>query len=439
MRVTGGRCSYLLPSTSFLFGNQLISSVVGIITGLTSGMCTLYQQPDSIMLSYYRPLAIVLLLLEALSSSGQDLTTCHTRPQDPFSEPSTDKSTGATFYIDLNNPFTCHGVIKQWRFCYRRSPGALFDTIYFGVYAPNSDGDTYIKKGSNSIYIGSLKNQECLYRDANPQLVVQQGYYIAWYASLIFIEYFDDPVNGHLYRSVGFPNSISHGVLIKTPDIRAPKIHALLQNLDPVITSTSTTLTSTSTAVVQPSIVVSPSVSTGAKTQSAVTTAFPSPTQTPTTPVNSSLGIPPPDLNPRQCNFGVEELFATSFLKIEGLYVNDVHISICSGVVKEIVFCYRFVEKTSFISIGIWRSIGPDDFMAVEEFELTIEPEGVHHNDPLMCTAVLVNSTQSVAPGDQIGFQSSDIEMAFGDETFTENNDKAIVPLLRLIIGTSIF
>ena len=233
---------------------------------------------------YYWPLAIVLLLLEALSSSGQNLTTCHTRPQDPFSEPSTDESTGATFYIDLNNPFTCHGVIKQWRFCYRRSPGALFDTIYFGVYAPNSDGNTYIKKGSNSIYIGSLKNQECLYRDANPQLVVQQGYYIAWYASLIFIEYFDDPVNGHLYRSVGFPNSISHGVLIKTPDIRAPKIHALLQNLDPVITSTSAmTMSVASTAAIEPTI-------------------LPSPTQTPTTPENYSLASPPPDLNPQLCN-----------------------------------------------------------------------------------------------------------------------------------------
>lgn len=383
--------------------------------------------------------AILLVLVLALAS-GQNLTTCHTRPQDPFSEPSTDKSTGATFYIDLNNPFTCHGVIKQWRFCYKRSPGALFDTIKFGVYAPDSDGDTYIKKGSNSFFVNNLKNQECLYRDADPELVVQQGYFVAWYASLIFIEYFDDPVNGHLYRSVAFPNSISHGVLIRTSDIRAPKIHALLQNLDPVVVTTTATGTSTvlsgnatATASVQP---------TSTENVQSESMAMPSPTETPMTPENSSLGIPPPDLNSRQCNLGVEELFATSFRQVNGTYLNSVHPSTCSGLVRTFVFCYRFVQSASLISIGVWRRVSSssDIFAVVEEFEFVIESEGVHHPDPLMCAAVSVNSTRSVAPDDVIGFRSSDIEMAFGDrntEISKRNNNENVIPLLRAIIGMS--
>ena len=160
----------------------------------------------------------ILLVVNVLLSvffnglDGQELSTCRIHP---FNHLTSGKALGITFYIDLNNPFTCYGIITKWRLCYKSSQGAISDTIKIGVYEPDSDGNTFTKKGSNSIFL-QLQNSDCLNITADPQLVVQSGYVLAFYATLAYIKFFDDTENGYLYKSVAFPNSISKGVLIKT-------------------------------------------------------------------------------------------------------------------------------------------------------------------------------------------------------------------------------
>ena len=184
-------------------------------------------------------LLTLIYLFPSIECQGQ-LTTCNVR-HNPFivSQSTSGKALGATFYIDRNNPFTCYGVITQWRLCYKRSPGALSDTISIGVYQPNSDGDCYARKGANYIHL-QLQNSDCLNITADPQLIVQEGYVLAFYASVAYIKFYDDSTNGDLYKSVAFPSSISTGVLIKTSNPYAPKLQAYVHTLNPTTASSST-------------------------------------------------------------------------------------------------------------------------------------------------------------------------------------------------------
>lgn len=159
-------------------------------------------------------------------SKAQPLQSCLVR-EDPFSSTTVDDALGITFYLDLNNPFICYGVIEQWKFCYKSSPGSIFDTLYIGVYKPDADGDRFIRQGSNGIYL-NLENDDCITVDADPQLVVDEGYVIGFYAALTYIKFYDNPMSGYLYKSVAFPSSISKGVLIKTTHSYSPKLEALI-------------------------------------------------------------------------------------------------------------------------------------------------------------------------------------------------------------------
>lgn len=168
-----------------------------------------------------------LVLVALFTGGGVSSSSCSVR-DDPFVEATTERILGATFYIDLNNPFTCYGVVTQFKFCYKKSAGALSDTVYIGVYRPDSDGDRYIRVGYNSIRIKPLLSSDCLTIDANPRIVVQEGYVLAFYVTFAYIKLYNDPVNGYLYKSAAFPSSIGTGALIKTSTHYAPKLQAII-------------------------------------------------------------------------------------------------------------------------------------------------------------------------------------------------------------------
>ena len=50
--------------------------------------------------------------------------------------------------------------------------------------------------------------------EANPRIVVQEGYVLAFYVTFAYIKLYNDPVNGYLYKSAAFPSSIGTGALI---------------------------------------------------------------------------------------------------------------------------------------------------------------------------------------------------------------------------------
>lgn len=177
------------------------------------------------MISTY--LISCLVIVALFAGGGLSNSLCTVRG-DPFAATTTTRILGATFYIDLNNPFTCYGVVTQFKFCYKRSPGALSDTVYVGVYRPDSDGDRYIRVGYNSIKVKPLRNSDCLTYDANPHIVVQEGYVLAFYVTFAYIELYVDPANGYLYKSAAFPSSIGTGALIRTSSKYAPKLQAII-------------------------------------------------------------------------------------------------------------------------------------------------------------------------------------------------------------------
>ena len=355
-----------------------------------------------------------LLLLSAILCNpfkGQGLETCSIR-KDPFTQPVATHSLGATFYIDLHNPFTCYGVIRTWRFCYQKSGGAIFDTIDIGVYAPEDNGKKFVKKGKNSIHFPHLKNQDCVNITADPQLIVEEGYYVAYYASLIYIQLYNDPKNGYIYKSVAFPNSISRGVLIKTTHSLAPFLSAYIDVLDPpspVIISTAKTITPT-----------------------------PSPKPIPT---NSSSGIPLPDLESHQCIMGIDRGFANQFEKHKELYLNTHQPSECNGTVQRWEFCHRYVDTESTVHLGVWRLNSYNstyNYSLVGGEETTLLPDTISGTDPLRCTTVDTNTKYIVKVGDLIGFNASTVHMAFNraSKSFVKRDgEQSTIPLMRAIIG----
>lgn len=353
---------------------------------------------------------VILLVAICSSSKGQELETCSVR-EDPFSQPVDTHSLGATFYIDLHNPFTCYGVIHTWRFCYQKSGGAIYDTIYIGVYAQEDNGNKFVKKGEDSIYFAHLKNQACVNITADPQLIVEKGYYIAYYASLIYIQLYNDPTNGYIYKSVAFPKSISKGVLIKTTRSLAPFLTAYIHDLDP------------------PSPIV---LSTG--------TIMPTPSPQPT-PFNSSSGIPLPDLENDQCIMGIDQGFANLFETHEGVYLNSHQPSECEGTIQRWEFCHRYIDTAeSTVELGVWQLNSDNityDFVGGEE--VTLVSDSIIGTDPLRCTSVdNSNVSYVVKVGDLIGFNAPSIYMAFNktsSKLAKQDGQESIVPLMRAIIG----
>ena len=171
------------------------------------------------------------LVVLAILFTGGVCSQCNVR-QDPFAGDTTSRSLGATLYIDLNNPFTCYGIITQFRFCYKKLAGALSDNVYIGAYQPDADRDRYTRVGYNTIHINPLLKKDCLTVDANPQIVVNSGYVLAFYVTFAYFKLIEDPSHGYLYKSVAFPKSISTGVLIRTSRPYAPKLEAILSELD---------------------------------------------------------------------------------------------------------------------------------------------------------------------------------------------------------------
>ena len=381
-------------------------------------------------------LLVVNVLLSVFSGSdGQGLSTCRINP---FHHSTSGKALGITFYIDLNNPFACYGIITKWRFCYKSSPGAISDTIKIGVYEPNSDGDTFTKKGSNSIFL-QLQNSDCLNITADPQLVVQSGYVLAFYATLTYIKFFDDTENGYLYKSVSFPNSISKGVLIKTSQPYVAKLQAYIETIAPPVQPS--TIISTSTDSYSTESVVLSRITSMLETSYLFISSIP-PTSTPIPVPNNDSGIPPPDLASNECFVGVNEAYATSFQKYASLFLNPLLPSQCNGIVERWEYCYRYVERPTRLHIGVWR-LSPDGntYISQGHNEIIVTPKEVHHSDPLACDVSPVDIPYQIREGDIIGFNSSDMFMAFSYENIitmkrtTDTNNHIMIPLIRAIIG----
>lgn len=170
---------------------------------------------------------MALLFTQAISTGG---SYCSVRP-DPFAADTIETSLGAVFYIDIKNPFTCYGIVTHFKFCYKNKLAALSDTVYIGVYQPNSDGDRYMRVGYNSIRIKPLLKKDCLTVPASPQIVVDRGYVLAFYVTFAYIKLYDDPTHGYLYKSAAFPSSIGTGALIRTSKPYSPKLEAIISKL----------------------------------------------------------------------------------------------------------------------------------------------------------------------------------------------------------------
>lgn len=169
-------------------------------------------------------------LILTLYFTESEQRSCLTR-QDALLPDTTARSLGATFYLDRNNPFTCYGIVTHFTFCFKASAGALSDTVYIGVYKPDSDGDRYTRIGYNGIRIKPLPKKGCFTYPAHPQIIVDEGYVLAFYVTFAYFKLFENSTNGYLYKSVGFPNSISTGVLIRTSKPYVPKLEAIVSKL----------------------------------------------------------------------------------------------------------------------------------------------------------------------------------------------------------------
>ena len=383
----------------------------------------------------------ILLVVDVLFSvffsglDGQGLSICRINP---FNHPTSGKALGITFYIDLNNPFTCYGIITKWRLCYKSSPGAISDTIKIGVYEPDSDGETFTKKGSNSIFL-QLQNSDCLNITADPQLVVQNGYVLAFYATLAYIKFFDDTENGYLYKSVSFPGSVSKGVLIKTSQPYVAKLQAYIETIAPPVQPSTTITTSTDSYSTESVLLYN--ITSMLETSYLFSSSIP-PTSTSIPAPNNDSGIPPPDLASNECFVGVNEAFARSFQKYSSLFLNHPLPSQCNGIVERWEYCYRYIERPTRLHVGVWR-LSPDGngYISQGHTEIIVTPNEVHHSDPLVCDVSPVDIPYQIQEGDLIGFNSSDMFMAFSYENIinmkqtTDTNNHTMIPLIRAIIG----
>lgn len=282
-----------------------------------------------------------------------------------------------------------------------------------------------MRRGLNSFHL-QLQSKDCLNITADPQLVVQEGYVLAFYASLIYIKFFDDPTNGYLYKSVAFPSSISKGVLIKTTNPYAPKIEAYIEPISPSTPSSSTTISSGQS--------VTNNTTTALTSETSFITV--SSSSIPPSPIS---GIPPPDLSPDECLFGINEAFVQSFKEKTITFLNLNLPSLCNGIIERWEFCYKHINKSSVIQIGVWRQLTNDtDFIHLGSNDISVLPKDVHYSDPLVCSVVTSSSELQVKEGDVIGFNSSDILMAFSDKNIKRSTDGNEIPLLRAIISKRI-
>ena len=350
----------------------------------------------------------IITVLVAVKSNA--LTTCNVRPDfSNYSTPTTGSALSGTLYFDINNPFTCYGIIKQWRFCYKRSPGIISDTLKIGLYQKQSS--SYVKRGSNSITL-QLQDSDCLTVDANPQLIVEQGYVLAFIATSIYIKFYDDPSNGHLFKTVAFPNQVLQTSLIKTTNDYAPKLQGYIENLQPTTSSeTASSVLSTSSAMYLPPAA---NIST--------MMAYSSPS---VIPIQSSV-LPYPDLQSNQCILGINQGYFSYFMLNSSWVLNYQDPCGCTGRVVQWELCFSFVSPIS-ITLGIWRQES-DIVTLVSQNEVFVHGT----QDQFMCTTFPADSVE-VTVGDLIGFFSPEVPIAFSE--LNDPYKEKSVPLLRAIIG----
>ena len=367
----------------------------------------------------------IITVLVAVKSNA--LTTCNVRPDfSNYSTPTTGSALSGTLYFDINNPFTCYGIIKQWRFCYKRSPGITSDTLKIGLYQKQSS--SYAKRGSNSITL-QLQDSDCLTVDANPQLIVEQGYILAFIATSIYIKFYDDPSSGYLFKTVAFPNQVLQIGLIKTINDYAPKLQGYIENLQP---SEPTTSSETASSVL--SISSAQSISSSETASSVLLTSsamyLPSANISTMMAYSSSSVIPSalpyPDLQSNQCILGADRGYFSYFMLNSSWVLNYHDPCACTGRVVQWELCFTFVSSIS-ITLGIWRQES-DIVTLVNQNEVFVH--GIQ--DQFMCTTFPADSVE-VTVGDLIGFFSPEVPIAFSE--LNDPYKEKSVPLLRAIIG----
>ena len=382
------------------------------------------------------------------NQQGHCYQTCNVRPDySNFSTPTTGTALSGTLYFDLNNPFTCYGILKQWRFCYRRSPGIQSDTLKIGLY--QLDGNSYTKKSSNFITL-QLKDSECITVDSDPQLVVQQGYVVAFTATSTYIKFYDDTQNGYLYKTVLFPNSVSKGVLIKTSNPYAPKVQGYVETLGTSSASnmySSTSSSKSSYSTLGDSQTMKSSLST-VPSSAVITQGSPLwPHTTPTVYYSASLAsstvssaipmtegsIPPPDLGSDQCAFGIQEGNVSFYQRNSSTFINWFEPSKCEGNVIRWEFCHEHVTSLLNIQLSVWRLVTGSSLVLVGQNVVSVHPQ--NKQESLECTSV-TGDIQGVRIGDVVGITSPEISIAFTTRIFDEEGllQEENLPLLRAII-----
>ena len=397
------------------------------------------------------PLCMVILLggiANILSEAAT--TTCNVRPDfSNYSTPTTGNALSGSLYLDINNPFTCYGIIKQWRFCYKRSPGIQSDTLKIGLYQLQQN--LYVKRGSNSIYI-QLKDSDCLTVDANPQLVVEQGYMVAFIATSAYIKFYDDDQNGHLFKTVAFPNQVSPGILIKTTNTYAPKLQGYVEKLQTTTSISTSSVTSTHsherlstvTSFLSSSYYPSWNFSSSPILPAIISnySSLMPVTSVVTSPLPSSSGIPYPSVETNQCVFGVRQGYASSYSTKTSWFLNKQQPCACNGMIIRWELCHSPVSDANELSVGVWRKVlDEESYKLVGENIVTLYKTNHSSNvqTPLLECNTIAGDIMGVSAGDLIGFLSPNVSIAFARdfayETQQVHSAVNSVPLLRAIIS----
>ena len=122
--------------------------------------------------------------------------------------------------------------------------------------------------------------------------------------------------------------------------------------------------------------------------------------------------------------------------------MNHLLPSQCNGIVERWEYCYRYVERPTRLHIGVWRlSSDGNTYIKQGDTEIIVTTKKVHHSDPLVCDVSPIDIPYQIQKGDVIGFNSSDMFMAFSYKNIitmkrtTDANNHSIIPLIRAIIG----
>lgn len=165
-----------------------------------------------------------------------------------------------------------------------------------------------------------------------------------------------------------------------------------------------------------------------------------SPTSSPTAgplPGNTT-GIPAPDLDSGQCLLGIAEGFVHSYQLVTTVYINKDTPSVCKGHVVRWEICYHFINESSTVKIGIWRPNASSYYPVIQQ-DVLLAPLDTHHANLLVCSVANSTITESVWPGDFLGFSSMDIHIAFGSQVEEASQSLATIsnsiPLFRAILG----